>query len=403
MRLRSLASAIGIVLVHVPFALYGCGGNGENNTNGGGGSSGALFGDDSGGSSGSSTGSSGSGTSSGAEGVASTCIAGSQGCLCDSTGACAPGLTCTPQSASQPSLCCSGGNCAASGGPIGSHCGTAQNGATCTAGITIPTATGGNDNCGYPTSQFNESITLCGITATGGGSVPATVSAFYADEHALTLGCTTAQYPVSPLNGSPDQVHYPQLGDPACVDSFNRPLRPVLYVTDISGDPMCNAGDLQSGGTAYDPVAVYGTWKNATETMGTQGTPVQTDPMSNNWNNGGPPAANPVPAGIQACMFNQNSAGVSPSSAFTAQVDFEVGLISGHSYRLQVIVHDGDQRRGGDSGEGCVTFCAGTGMAQCPAGVSACGAGGTCPSGTTCDADGCCRPPSSGDGGVILK
>ena len=309
---------------------------------------------------------------------------------------------CTPQSPPKPSLCCSGGNCAPTGGPIGSHC-TVQNGATCTAGITIPAATGANDNCGYPTSQFNESITLCGITAAGGGSVPATVSAFYADEHALTLGCTTAQYPVSPLNNSPDQVHYPQLGDPACVDSFNRPLRPVLYVTDVSGDPTCTAGDLQSGGTAYDPVAIYGTWKDATETAGTtQGTPVMADPMQNNWNNGAAPAANPVPASIQACTFNQNTAGVSPSSAYTAQVDFEVGLISGHSYRLQVIVHDGDQRRGGDSGEGCVTFCAGTGMAQCPAGVSACGAGGTCPSGTTCDADGCCRSGGS-DGGIIIQ
>jgi hypothetical protein len=196
-------------------------------------------------------------------------------------------------------------------------------------------------------------------------------------------------------------VHYPQLGDPACVDSFNRPLRPVLYVTDVSGAPTCTAGDLQSNGKAYDPVAIYGTWKDATETAGSpQGTPVQADPQQNNWNNGGAPAANPVAASIKACTFNQNTAGVSPSSAYTAQVDFEVGLISGHSYRLQVIVHDGDQRRGGDSGEGCVTFCAGTGQAQCPPGVPACGAGGTCPSGTTCNADGCCRA-GGGDGGVI--
>jgi hypothetical protein len=237
---------------------------------------------------------------------------------------------------------------------------------------------------------------LCGITATGGGSVPATVSAFYADEHALPLGCTTAQYPVSPLiNNSVTQVRYPQLGDPACVDSFNRPLRPVLYVTDITGNPTCTAGDMQNGGTAYDPVAIYGTWKDATETAGgtppNQGTPVLNDPLRNGWNNGPAPAANPVPDSIKACTFNTNSSGVLLDSSYTAQVDFEVGLISGHSYRLQVIVHDGDQRRGGDSGEGCVTFCAGTGKAQCPAGVSACGAGGTCPSGTTCAADGCCR------------
>jgi hypothetical protein len=270
-------------------------------------------------------------------------------------------------------------------------------------GITIPRAAGTNDNCGYPTSQFNESIVLCGITATGGGSVPATVSAFYADEWPMPLGCATTQYPVSPLNASPNQVKYPQLGDPACVDTFNRPLRPVLYVTDISGNPTCTAGDLQNNGTAYSPVAIYGTWTYATETAGSnQGTPVQAMPMQNHWNNGGAPAANPVPASIQACTLNTNSSGVSPSSAYTAQVDFEVGLISGHSYRLQVIVHDGDQRRGGDSGEGCVTFCAGTGMAQCPSGISPCNVEGGCPSGTTCAGDGCCRANYNPDGGVVI-
>jgi hypothetical protein len=39
-----------------------------------------------------------------------TCIVGTQGCLCDSTGGCAPGLTCSPQGG-QSGLCCSGGNC----------------------------------------------------------------------------------------------------------------------------------------------------------------------------------------------------------------------------------------------------------------------------------------------------
>jgi hypothetical protein len=249
---------------------------------------------------------------------------------------------------------------------------------------------------------------LCGITATGGGATPATVSAFYADEWPLPLGCATTQYPVSPLtNNSTTQVHYPQTGDPACTDGppYNRPLRPVLYVTDISGNPGCNAGDLQNGGTAYDPVAIYGTWTYANETAGSnQGTPVQNNPQQNHWNNGPAPAANPVPDSIKACTFNTNTLGGSASN-FTAQVDFEVGLISGHSYRLQVIVHDGDQRRGGDSGEGCVTFCAGTGKAQCPAGVSACGAGGTCASGTTCASDGCCYTGSGtggDDGGIIV-
>jgi hypothetical protein len=85
---------------------------------------------------------------------------------------------------------------------------------------------------------------------------------------------------------------------------------------------------------------------------------------------------------------------------------FEVGLISGHSYRFQVIAHDGDQTRGGDSGEACAVFCAGTGAPTCPAGTAACGTNGTgCASSDFCGEDGCCHPmgSSAGDGGIIIK
>jgi hypothetical protein len=43
-------------------------------------------------------------------------------------------------------------------------------------------------------------------------------------------------------------------------------------------------------------------------------------------------------------------------------VKYEAGLISGHSYRIQIMGHDGDQTQGADSGEACVIFCAGTGI-----------------------------------------
>jgi hypothetical protein len=48
------------------------------------------------------------------------------------------------------------------------------------------------------------------------------------------------------------------------------------------------------------------------------------------------------------------------NEGFGAEVRWEVGLSAGHSYRLQVIVHDGDENKmGGDSAEACVVFCAG--------------------------------------------
>jgi hypothetical protein len=237
------------------------------------------------------------------------------------------------------------------------------------------------------------------------------VQVFYNDEHALTLGCETATYPVSPLASDPDAVKYPQTGDPACTDVVGRPLRPVLFVTDTSADPSCTAGDLQNGGHAYDPVAVFGTWKSATEGVGDAGnnvgTPVTTDPMANSWNLGA--GADPLPSTVVLLDGGTRGRGKFCNEAYGAELRFEVGLISGHSYRLQVIVHDGDQNAGGDSGEACVTFCAGSGS-SCPTGAQTCSSGESgaqCPSGTSC-VQGCCvssdggPPPAPTDGGLPI-
>jgi hypothetical protein len=310
-------------------------------------------------------------------GAPTTCIVGTQGCLCDSSGGCAPNLTCTPQTPPQPNLCCSGSSCTSSGGSIGTSCSAVSGAPSCKPGITIPPATLTTDSCGYPAASFVESTTLCAINAVGGGTKPAVIQVFYNDEHALTLGCATSSAPVSPLSTDPAAVHYPQTGDPACVDTVGRPLRPVLFVTDISDDPTCTAGDLQHGGPAYDPIAIFGSWKGATEGDAGVGTPDKTDPATNMWNLTS--SADAVPAAAMACH-----------EGYSAELRFEVGLISGHSYRFQVIAHDGDQNKGGDSGEACAVFCAGSGS-LCDPGVPLCGQAGSspCPAGTAC-VQGCC-------------
>jgi hypothetical protein len=301
---------------------------------------------------------------------------------------------------------------------------------TCTPGVQQLVIT----DCGYPydssnpltSTVFNESEVLRAIQPSG--SWPnGVVSMFYNDEHALTLGVrsvvvknasgsTTTDYTVSPLAASPSTVTAPMTGtnilsgDQSGLDASLRPMWPSLFVTDISTDPNSKAGDWQQGGRPISPNAVFGTWKAAVRTVdNTVSPPTVTitpdaDPAKNNWTLG--TGANTPPAGLK-------------SEGFGTEARWNVALVPGRSYRLQVIVHDGDQNKvGGDSGEACVLFCAGGscgsegcgstgtggtcgsegcggGTPRCPEGSAMCGPGGIdpsqCPVTTVC-ANGCCIP-----------
>ena len=343
------------------------------------------------------------------------CVIGSQGCICDSSGTCASGLTCAG------GVCCDAktGNCslpattsAGGGSSVSSNGGGNSSGTVCAPGVTGPVIT----DCGYPYTSsnpltsvvFNESTVLKGIVPTGGGI--ATVRVFYNDEHALTLGArrvvvvgatgsTTTDYPVSALHTVPDSVYYPQMGttatsgDQSGLDPSGRPLWPVLYLTDTTNNPNDTSGDWQQGGTPYSPNAVYGTWKSAlvtvTQSTGTTVTTPDTDPASNDWNLG--PGADTVPSSITSGSGTTKV----KSEAYSAELVWNLSLTPGHTYRVQVIVHDGDQNKvGGDTGEACVNFCTGTDVCQ-PAtcatyGPEACGQlSDKCGSTINCGSCGC--------------
>ena len=283
-------------------------------------------------------------------------------------------------------------------------------------------------DCGYPYTSsnvltsvtFNESGVLRAIEPSGSAS-SGVVRLFYNDEHALTLGVrsvvaktasgtTTTDYAVSPLPANPGSVTSPQTGSNILAGAQNgldpslRPMWPSLFITDVSFAPASRVGDWQQGGRPSGPNAVYGTWKAAVRTVDETVSPStvaitpDADPSKNDWNLGGPDTA---PQGLS-------------DEGYGAEVVWNVPFTAGHSYRVQVLVHDGDQNKaGGDSGEACVLFCAGGGTGcestscggtggtggsggpSCPSGTSACGSGGpdgvTCPSGLVC-ANGCCLP-----------
>jgi hypothetical protein len=289
---------------------------------------------------------------------------------------------------------------------------------TCTPGVQGSAIV----DCGYPYASnnpltsvaFSESEVLRAIEPAGGAPM-GIVRVFYNDEHALTLGvrqvvATTAtgttmtDYVVSPLPVSPSSVMNAKTGTnelagpQSGLDVSLRPMWPALFITDITADVNSRSGDWQQGGRPISPNDLFGSWKAAVRTVDATATPnaititPDKDPAKNNWDLGG---GDPVPAGLT-------------NQGFGAEARWNVPLAGGHSYRIQAMVHDGDQNKaGGDSGEACVVFCAGgyggeggEGGAgggyqppMCPTGSAACGQTGidpaNCPPGTVC-ANGCC-------------
>lgn len=325
-----------------------------------------------------------------------------------------------------------GGN--ATGNQTGNG-GSGSNPVGCMPGITGLQLT----DCGYPTGTtglaaivFNESTVLEAVVPSG-GEPTATIAVFYSDEHAMTLGVrqvvvmsaagtTMTDFPVSPLPSDPGSVTDPMLGtttitgDNSGLDVSLRPMWPALFITDTTNNPNSRAGDWQSGGVPVGPKAVFGSWKAAVRVVDkTVNPPTATitpdaDPQMNHWNLG--PGADPVPATLTGGGTGAGGRGMTGGNTtgdlgFGAEARFVVSLTKGHTYRLQVMVHDGDQRKvGGDSGEACILYCAGTSSGggtggtggtppppMCPKGSMACGQGGIdpmlCPTGTTC-ANGCC-------------
>jgi hypothetical protein len=204
----------------------------------------------------------------------------------------------------------------------------------------------------------------------------------------------STDFPVSPLTMSPDVVNAPVtgtnliVGQQAGVDPVGRPMWPALFVTDITNDANDVSGDWQWGGLPVNPSYVAGTWKGAVRTVTAAGASItpDTDPVKNNLNYGN---GQSPPAGT-----------ITTSAGYGTEVRWDIRLEAGHNYRFQVMVHDGDENKvGGDSGEACVTFCAGS---ACPVENASCTSSTDCTNGDVCVGGCCISPPSTqgSDGGT---
>ena len=236
------------------------------------------------------------------------------------------------------------------------------------------------DNSNLPRSGqiFNENevlvasepgINTCGIQ-------PEQIKVWYADEHPLCLGVRQVNiktstgtkaynYDITPSTTTTSVVTNPLLGTTEQSGDFSgndvatdggRPLWPALYITDITDNHSSRAGDWQQSTALHPSIAVppnkiYGMWKSVVKTIDKTKTPnlvtitVDADPRNTNgWNLAGGAAP---PAGTVTDRYG---------ALITWDVD-KLGLLPGHVYRLQFMVHDGDQNKaGGDVGQSCSTI-----------------------------------------------
>jgi hypothetical protein len=205
-------------------------------------------------------------------------------------------------------------------------------------------------DCGHGAVKgFNEGDILWAIDPGPGQFVGqgGSIKAFYADEHPITLGAGS----VSPNSANPDHVVGPSVGDTSKKDSNGFPYFPAIFITDITDNSNDQSGDVQNGGKASPPDELYGTWKPL-------GTSSRENKNGLNLGSG----ADPFPKEsnlIEASGTSKNG----PREPYTsAEIIWKVDnlkvndqpLINGHTYRVQLILHDGD--RDGDIGQTCTTI-----------------------------------------------
>src|SRR5262249_29538503 len=142
----------------------------------------------------------------------------------------------------------------------------------------------------------------------------------------------------------------------------------ALYITDTTMNPNSHAGDWQCGAvppTPIPPNVVCGTWKSETKSGSTfmvAGDPPPNVPNTTPTLGPGSDLFPPLPAPCvgdpsQTCSIERYA---TETRWNVASLTAAGVLQPGHSYRLQFIVHDGDQNKaGGDVGEGCVNVTVG--------------------------------------------
>jgi len=240
----------------------------------------------------------------------------------------------------------------------------------------------------YPVTPFP--ITNAAMTAFGAPSGTLALSAGKdALGNAVLPYFSVANNPASAPAGPPQVLTTGASTCPGGCDPSLRPVAPAMFCTDITAKNT-NKGDWQIvGNTGIAPDFVSGSWKSASSTVActdngttttcTPSTTVGTDPQENvpvvtapvTWY-AGPNAEAPIGgyntlttpiSALKAENFgaevrwNVNNQTFHCINGVTGLPNANAGFEAGHVYRIQILIHDGDQNKtGGDAGQACSTI-----------------------------------------------
>lgn len=193
---------------------------------------------------------------------------------------------------------------------------------------------------------------LFAISPNPGGSVAAggQIKIWYNDESPLPLGLATTGnvQPTTHLTNAQSIINA------GFRDSRQHlPVYPALFLTDITNNASDTSGDVENGGTPHPPDEIWGDWQIVLPS----GTTIRSEDRPNMVQL--PAGADPFPA-TSNVKFADSALFTRPREPFYgAEAIWNVdglGLTTGHSYRAELLIHDGDQNFGGDIGEACTTI-----------------------------------------------
>ncbi len=141
-----------------------------------------------------------------------------------------------------------------------------------------------------------------------------------------------------------DHVTNPNVGDLNQRDSDKLPFAPSVFLTDTTTTPNADTGDAENGGIPNSPTDVYGSWK----ALGAAD-PSQPNVADLAGGDPWPPSNGPVDSEGHDVNYTDEVVWKLSALKLNGQP-----LTPGHTYRAEIVIHDGDST--GDIGEACIGF-----------------------------------------------